>query len=145
MPTARNFFTPQEQELIVQAIAKAEQQTSGEIRLHMENICFGNELSRAEKVFHQLKMHETQERNGILIYLAVLSRKVAVIGDKGIHEQLGQTFWQEIVNGLIEKFRSDRRAEALCDSIIKCGEQLGKFFPRSENDQNELPNTISYK
>lgn len=145
MPTARRFFNLQEQQLLIDAIAKAELKTSGEIRLHIENFCFGNELKAAEKVFKRLKMHQTAERNGVLIYIAALSRKIAVAGDEGIHQKLGNQFWEKLVAKLIQDFKADKKAEALAACIVECGEQLGKFFPRREDDVNELSNAISYK
>jgi len=151
MPTARNFFTKQEQDLLIEAIGKAEKYTSGEIRLHLTNFCFGNELKAAQRVFTRLGMHATRERNGVLIYIATMSRKVAIIGDEGIHQKLGTEYWQKLVEKLIEKFRSAKssegsaaRAEALVGSIIDCGEQLGKFFPLKDDDKNELSNNISF-
>jgi uncharacterized membrane protein len=144
MPTAKNFFDASEQQMIVDAITQAELNTSGEIRLHLENFCIGNELKAAKKVFSKLKMHETKDRNGVLIYIATLSHKIAVIGDIGIHQRLGDEFWKKVVDELIEKFRADKKAEALAGCIIECGKQLGKFFPRSSEDKDELTNTISY-
>lgn len=144
MPTARKFFNAKEQELIVEAIAKGELHTSGEIRLHIENFCLGNELKRAAEVFKKLKMHETAERNGVLIYIAALSHKIAVIGDEGIHQKLGNEFWQTLVAKLIAQFKADKKAPALAACIIECGEQLGKYFPRAQDDKDELTNTISY-
>ena len=144
MPIARNFFNQQEQQQLVDAIAKAELKTSGEIRLHIANFCFGNEVKTAEKVFTKLKMQNTQERNGVLIYIATLSKKVAIIGDEGIHQKLGNEFWDKLVSKLIQKFKENKKAEALSECIIECGEQLGNFFPRKSDDKNELTNTISY-
>ncbi|MBA3664646.1 MAG: TPM domain-containing protein, partial [Bacteroidetes bacterium] len=89
MPTARNFFTKDEQQKLTNAIAEAELKTSGEIRVHIENFCLGNELNRAQKLFTKLGMHKTVKRNGVLIYVAALSRKVAIVGDEGIHRELG--------------------------------------------------------
>lgn len=144
MPTARKFFSAAEQELVVASISKAELHTSGEIRLHIENFCLGNELKRAAEVFKKLKMHETAERNGVLIYIATLSHKIAVIGDEGIHQKLGNEFWQTLVAKLITQFKADKKAPALAACIIECGEQLGKYFPRAHDDKDELTNTISY-
>lgn len=144
MPTARNFFDPQEQQLLVNAIGEAELNTSGEIRLHIENFCFGNELKRAQKVFAKLQMHQTKERNGVLIYIASLSRKVAVIGDEGIHQKLGSEFWATVVDKLINQFKADKKAPALAECIIECGKQLGTYFPRQHDDTDELSNSISY-
>lgn len=144
MPTARNFFNDQEQQLLIDAIAKAERKTSGEIRVHIENFSLGSELKSAEKIFKKLKMYETKERNGVLIYIATLSRKIAVVGDQGIHQKLGDAFWEKLVADLIRQFKADKKAEALAACIVECGEQLGKFFPRTGDDKDELSNTISY-
>lgn len=144
MPTARNFLNATEQQMIIDAIAMAELKTSGEIRVHLENFCLGNEMKSAEKIFLRLKMHETQERNGVLIYIATLSRKIAVVGDEGIHQKLGNEFWQKLVEKLVSQFKANRKAEALAECIVTCGEQLGRFFPRNDNDRNELSNNISY-
>jgi uncharacterized membrane protein len=142
--TAKNFFTEAEQQLLVEAIAKAESHTSGEIRLHLENFCFGDALKAAHRVFSRLGMQKTNERNGILIYIAVVSRKIAVVGDSGIHNKLGSEYWNSMVSALIKKFKAQQKAPALADAIVMCGEQLGKHFPRNTEDKNELSNTISY-
>ena len=144
MPSARNFFTLQEQELLVNSIAKAELHTSGEIRLHLDNFCFGNEIKAAQNVFRRLGMHRTKEQNGVLIYVATFSRKVAIIGDEGIHKKLGTEYWQRLVENLIQQFKANKKAEGLAACIIECGEQLGKFFPLQSDDKNELSNEISF-
>jgi len=144
MPLAKNFFTKQEQDLLLKAIAGAEMHTSGEIRLHLESFCLGNEVKAAQRVFTQLKMHETQEKNGVLIYIATMSRKVAIIGDKGIHEKLGIEFWNEEVKKLISQFKSNNKAQGLADAINDCGLMLSKYFPRQAHDRNELSNDISF-
>ena len=89
-------------------------------------------------------MHQTAERNGVLIYIATLSRKVAIVGDEGIHQKLGAIYWQQLVEKLIQQFKVNKKAEGLAECIVECGEQLGKFFPRNEDDKNELSNSISY-
>jgi uncharacterized membrane protein len=144
MPTARKFFNAEEQQLLIDAITQAELKTSGEIRVHLENFSFRNEIKSAEKIFVKLKMHETDARNGVLIYIATLSRKIAVVGDVGIHQKLGDAFWQALVSKLIQQFKDNKKAAALAEAIVECGEQLGKFFPRKSDDTNELSNSISY-
>ncbi len=144
MLTARNFFDKEQQQMLVNAIASAELKTSGEIRLHINNFCFGNELKAAQKVFKKLSMNNTNERNGVLIYVSVLSRKIAVFGDEGIYQKLGNAYWQSVIDNLILNFKQNKKAEALSECIVELGEQLGKYFPRNSNDVNELPNTISY-
>ncbi|MBX3165634.1 MAG: TPM domain-containing protein [Bacteroidetes bacterium] len=144
MPFARNFFDEHEQQLLVNAIQTAEEHTSGEIRIHIENFCLGNEVKAAQKVFTKLKMHQTQERNGVLIYIATLSKKIAIVGDEGIHQKLGNAYWQNAITKLINQFHNHHKAEGLAECVIECGHLLGKFFPRSADDKNELSNEISY-
>jgi uncharacterized membrane protein len=142
---SKNFFSKDEQQLIVEAIKTAELNTSGEIRVHIENYCFGNSLVKAEKIFSKLGMQNTKDRNGILIYIAAVSRKMAIVGDKGIHEKLGKEYWDKIVNGILESFRTNTKGEGLAKGIIDCGEQLKKHFPYASDDKNELNDSISFK
>lgn len=144
MASAKTFFNEQEKSIVIDAIRQAESHTSGEIRVHIENFCFGNEVKRAQKLFDKLGMSATKERNGVLIYIAVGHRKVAIVGDKGIHEKLGSAYWQELVENLIRQFREGKKAEGLAASIIECGRQLSRFFPRQADDANELSDEISY-
>lgn len=142
---SKNFFTIEEQDLVVDAIKQAELNTSGEIRVHIENYCFGNSLVKAEKVFTKLGMQNTKDRNGILIYIAAVSRKIAIVGDKGIHEKLGKEYWDKIVTNIVESFRSNKKAEGLAKGILDCGDQLKHFFPYQSDDKNELNDSISFK
>ncbi len=144
MSKAADFFTKEEVDRIVNSIAKAEKLTSGEIRLHVEDTCDKEVLRRAEEVFTKYKMHETAERNGVLFYLAVASKDFAVAGDKGIHEKVTQSFWEEINKLVLAHFKEEKFAEGLCKGIELCGGQLQKYFPLKENDTNELSDEISY-
>ena len=74
---AKNFFSPEQQEDIKQAVLNAELDTSGEIQVHIENSCAGDVLIRAAQVFQKLKMDRTKLHNGVLIYLAIENRKFA--------------------------------------------------------------------
>jgi uncharacterized membrane protein len=145
MTTAKNFFTADEQNMLKNAIEEAEMNTSGEIRVHLENFCWGNEITAAQRIFKRLGMHKTEERNGVLIYIATVSHKIAIIGDEGIHTKLGTPFWDKIVEKLIQQFKAQKKAVALCNCIVECGEQLKTYFPRQHNDRNELRNDISFR
>ena len=94
--SAQDFFTRQQQDAIRQAVMDAEMETSGEIRIHIENKCEGDVLDRASFLFLKLKMNKTELRNGVLIYLAVQQRKFAIIGDKGINKVVPENFWDSI-------------------------------------------------
>lgn len=144
MPTARNFFTKTQQDDIHQAIMNAELDTSGEIRVHIENTCTGDALDRALVIFKKLGMEKTESRNGVLIYLAVKNRKFAIIGDEAIHTVVTESYWDSIKNKMLNHFRENRFSEGLIEAIIETGNQLKKHFPYQTNDLNELSDEISF-
>jgi uncharacterized membrane protein len=144
MTAAKNFFTAEEQKRILAAIEGAEDRTSGEIRLHLENFCSGNEVQVASRIFTSLGMHKTAERNGVLIYIATVSRKIAIVGDKGIHEKLGSVYWEKMVEGVINEFKAQHHADGLIACIKDLGEKLANYFPVKGDDTDELTNEISF-
>lgn len=142
--TARNFFSREEKTNIRQAILNAELDTSGEIRVHIENQCDKDVLDRAAEVFAKLKMHETQLRNGILFYLAVADRKFAILGDQGINKEVPDNFWDDIRQKIQEHFKNNEFAQGLIEGIEMTGRQLKKHFPHQTDDINELSDEISF-
>lgn len=141
---AKDLFTQEEKEQIVSAIKEAENQTSGEIKVHLENHCKGEALDRAAKVFAILKMHKTKLRNGVLFYMAVKDRKFAILGDIGINKVVPEDFWDDIKAAMQSKFKENKIAEGLKTGIKMAGEQLTEHFPVSEDDINELSDEISF-
>jgi len=146
----RQFLSEAEQEQLRAAVAAAEKRTSGEIRLHLERDVpakapvNGDAYLRAREVFAGLKMHETAERNGVLVYLATRSRRFAVLGDEQLHQRVGEAFWNDVRDLLAARFREDRFLEGLCEGIALVGEKLRAHFPHRTDDLNELPDEISY-
>ena len=122
----------------------AELDTSGEIRIHIENTVSGDVMDRAAFVFKQLGMDKTEQRNGVLIYLAVKNRRFAVIGDGGIHKIVPDNFWNDIKANMLEHFRENRFTDGLIEAITSSGHQLKKHFPRKHDDVNELSDDISF-
>ncbi|MBO5957665.1 MAG: TPM domain-containing protein [Bacteroidales bacterium] len=142
--SARSFFTKEEQQKIVAAIKEAELNTSGEIRVHIENHCKEEALERAAEVFYDLKMDRTAARNGILFYLAVKDHKFAIIGDEGINREVERDFWNDIKDEMIYNFKENKFTEGLIAGILKCGDKLKKYFPYQNDDVNELSDEISF-
>lgn len=145
--TKRSIFTESEQLQVANAIAHAEICTSGEIRVYIEQHCPTDEvMERAQQVFYSLEMDQTKHRNGILIYMALGDRKVAIFGDKGIYEKLGNdAYWQEELDVLIQHIKLDELIEGLEHVIADLGYQLGEHFPFEEGtDKNELPDEIVF-
>jgi len=143
-PTSRNFFSENEKDKILNAILEAENNTSGEIRLHIENECEEEVLDRAAFVFNKLKMDKTAARNGVLFYLAIDSKKFAIIGDKGINAVVPEDFWNKIKDELRKDFSEGKFSEGLVKGIKAAGESLKKHFPHQSDDINELSDDISF-
>jgi len=140
-----DFFSIEQQGQIHDAIYHAELMTSGEIRVHLENRCRGESPeARAAEVFEKLRMHQTEQRNGVLFYLAVMDKKFAVIGDAGIHAVVGDEFWESLRDAMVDDFKEGRFTEGLVNGIETCGEILKKAFPHQDDDINELSDEISF-
>jgi uncharacterized membrane protein len=141
---AIDFFSKNEKEEITQAIMNAELDTSGEIRVHIENTFTGDVMDRAAFVFKQLGMNKTEMRNGILIYLAVKNRRFAIIGDSGIHKVVPDNYWDDIKARMLNHFRENRFVDGLIEAITLTGDHLKMHFPRQRDDVNELSDEISF-
>jgi uncharacterized membrane protein len=141
----KEFFTPEQMEHVKASIHKAEKDNTGEIRLHVEGDCEGDVIERAVKVFHRLHMHKTNHRNAVLFYLAVNHKKLAVVGDEGIHKKVSEEFWHTVKDHIIAKFKQNNYAEGLCEGIEMTGEMLRRYFPnKGEANTNQLPDDISF-
>lgn len=143
MSKVEDFLSKQDEQEVIQAIGLAEQQTSGEIRVHLEKSTELDSYERALEVFFELKMNQTELQNGVLIYVAVADRKVSICGDKGIHEVVTEDFWDNTKNIIVNHFKIGNFKQGLIDGISEAGQQLKKYFPLNTNDSNELSNEIS--
>jgi uncharacterized membrane protein len=142
--SARRFFTKREKDEIQRAILNAELDTSGEIRVHIETHCEAEVLDRAAYLFKKIGMQKTELRNGVLIYLAVESRKFAIIGDKGINAVVPENFWDDIKDRMVAHFEKGEFVIGLSEGIERAGKLLKKHFPRHSDDINELSDEISF-
>ena len=143
MTKVEDFLTQEEEQEIVEAIRVAEKNTSGEIRVHIEKTTALDPYDRALEVFNELKMDETQLKNGVLIYLAVTDRTFVICGDQGINDIVTNTFWDSTKDIMVAHFKNGNFKQGLIDGILRAGEELKKHFPWSEDDTNELSNEIS--
>lgn len=141
---AKNLFSKKERDLLIKSIQEAEKNTSGEIMLHIENRCKEDVLDRASGVFEMLGIHKTEQRNGVLFYLAVKDHKFAILGDAGINEKTGDQFWKEIKDLMQEKFKAGLFTEGLTEGIKMAGLKLKTHFPYQSDDENELSDEISF-
>lgn len=138
------YFTEQRKQHIVDAIRAAELNTSGEIRVHVDNHCRGEVLQRALAVFKKLKMEAARQRNGVLVYVAMKSHKTAIIGDEGVNAVVPTDFWNDIVADMVKMFAQGQYEEGISDAVTAVGQVLKQHFPYQNDDINELPDEISF-
>nr|WP_294791891.1 TPM domain-containing protein [uncultured Mucilaginibacter sp.] len=139
-----DLFNDDEQQQIRDAIAKAEKNTSGEIRICVEKTCKDDVLDRAAKYFYQLDMDKTKLRNGVLIYLATVDRKFAIIGDAGINKMVPVDFWDTTKNEMLEQFKQGNLIDGIVIGITRAGEKLATFFPCATDDVNEVSDDVAF-
>jgi len=139
----KNFFTPAEQQRIVEEIRRAEDRTSGEIRVHLECCARAEVLERAKQAFVKLGMRKTRQRNGVLIYIATDHKKFAILGDAGIHRVVPEEYWETVKDKMQKYFRQGKISEGVCLGVREIGEKLKVHFPFEKDDVNELPDQIS--
>ncbi len=138
------LFTDEEQQRIRQAIEDAEKQTSGQIRVCIEKNCSEDVLHRAARYFHKLEMHHAKHRHGILIYVATVDRKFAIIGDKGINKLVPKDFWDGAKEAMLQKFKYGELVEGIVTGIDIAGKQLAKYFPHHDSDPIQIPDDITF-
>ncbi|MCO6461592.1 MAG: TPM domain-containing protein [Saprospiraceae bacterium] len=139
------LFSPEKEEHIKKAISQIEAQTTGELRVYIEDKCPDNVHERVMKIFEQYGMHKTKNRNGVLIYVAVRSRQLYIWGDTGIHEVAGQDMWDQILKNLSADFADGMYESGIIRAIEAIGIKLKEHFPRVEREnENELPDDIIY-
>ena len=146
----RRLFRPGDLEAIAVAVGEAEKTTSAEIRVHLDrrlpthaDVPAGDALAHARHVFVRLRMHETAHRNGVLVYLAVEDRKLAIVGDEAIHAQVGDQYWTAVRDAMVERLRRGEAREAIIHAVRDVGAVLQKFFPHRPDDRNELSDQVS--
>ena len=145
MSNAINILNREEDRRVVEAIKQAELNTSGEIKVHIENHCRGDVEERSLVVFNRLKLNETKLHNGVLIYLAARDHKFAILGDEGINKVVEDGFWNDVKDLMMNHFKEGRFADGLEQGIQRCGEKLKNYFPCQSDNTNEIPDDISYE
>ena len=143
MSKLEDFLSQAEEEEIIQAIKIAEKNTSGEIRVHVENSLTKEHFDRALEVFHSLNMNLTKLKNGVLIYVAVNDKKFVIYGDEGINNLVPTNFWNSTKDVMQAHFKNGNFKEGIVSGVLKAGEELQVHFPYQKDDKNELSNEIS--
>jgi len=125
------------------AIRAAERRTSGELRVAFARFFLGRDVQRAaQRTFARLGMDRTRLRNAVLIFVAPVGRRCAIVADEGAHAAVDATFWASVVEKMVSRFRSGDLTGGVEAGIQEIGDRLAGPFPIAAGDVNELPDTL---
>jgi uncharacterized membrane protein len=142
--TRKKLLRAIDQDKVKAAIERAETQTSGEICVSVAPLFWGSVEKAADKAFVRMGMVRTKLRNGVLFFVVPSRRRFVVLGDQGIHDKVGQEFWDSVAAILSAKFREGDFTGGLVRGIEEVGNQLSKYFPFAEGDRDELPDDVDF-
>ena len=127
------------------AIAQAEHQTSGEVVVSVAPFFWGSVDKAARRTFVRMGVNRTNARNGVLFFIVPSRKLFVVLGGQGIHEKVGQEFWNSVVDKLTEHFKAGDFTEGLVGGIAEVGRQLAAHFPYDRStDANELSDDVDF-
>jgi uncharacterized membrane protein len=143
---AAQYISKGDNDRIVAAVRQAEQRTSGEVRVFFETRCrYVNPVDRAAEIFFGLKMDMTEQRNGVLVYVAFRDHQFAIFADEGIYKEMGANYWNAEANKMLQAFSTQNEVDGIVTVINDIGEALHQHFPYDkEVDKNELPDDIVF-
>ena len=141
----KKFLSEEEKEYVQKAVNQAEQQTSSEIKFVIVRHCWDDIRAKAAKIFKKLNLHKTKERNCVLILLVTTNHEFLIYGDEGIHEKVGQDFWDDVRNKMQNQFQENNFVEGVSEGIQLIGEKLAAYFPRQLTDVNEISDEVAYE
>lgn len=142
----RRSFTAATLQDLEQAIGAAESGHAGEIRFVVEHALEPLELwaglssrQRALQVFSQLRVWDTEDNNGILVYLLFAERAVEIVADRGIARRVPQPEWDALCSELETLFRASQFRDGSLRAIDGAAVLLRRHFPAGDERGNELP------
>ena len=144
--TARSVFPPAALDRIQRVIAEGE-------RRHVGQVCFAVEAAlplslvlqhetpraRALETFARLRVWDTEQNSGVLVYVLLADKDVEIVADRGIHRQVGETAWRDICQTMESAFSEGRFEAGAVAGIEAVSALLARHFPRAEAGGNELP------
>jgi hypothetical protein len=132
-----------DQQRVLAAIRAAEAASSGQVKVHLDDVDGGDAMARAEELFARLGLARTRHRNAVLVYVAPRSRRFAVLGDEGIHGRGGAELWRRAAAALRQGCARGAIGDGLVGAIEAVGEVLAREFPPGAGAGNEIPDAIS--
>ena len=136
------FLTDEEEALLVDEIRKQEARTSAEIRVCVTDKLIFRPQHYAWRVFDESGMRNTREHNGALIVMMPRVKKVVILGDRALHELVGDDYWQQAVAAMVREMHHLGPLDAIREGLRRLGDTLAVHWPRKDDDINELPDEI---
>lgn len=140
--TRRKLLRVLDTSRIREAIQNAEQRTSGQIRVSVSTLFWGDPRKAAERAFDRLRMRATRQRNGILLFIVPARRRFVVLGDEGIHAKVGQVFWDHVRSAMANYFKDGKFTDGIVHGVETVGNELAAHFPKEAGGENELPDDV---
>ncbi|WP_417429888.1 TPM domain-containing protein [Halpernia sp.] len=138
------FLTNKDLAELVEAIKTAENNSTGEIRVHIDSATETQNAEIAFEIFKSLNMEHTAQRNAVLFHVNFEQRYLTIIGDTGIHKVVHQNFWDNLHDEVTQEFAKQNYCEGLKNAILKTGIELKKYFPVKGENKNELSDEITF-
>ncbi len=138
------MFSKFENEELIHAIEQAELGSTGELRVVLLPRVKGDVLEAAKKQFIAQGLEKTKGRSGVLLLVALKDHKIAILGDIGIHEKVGDQFWGVVILRAIEHFKAGEPLRALLSAIDEIGHAFRAHLPGEKGEGNELSDRPHY-
>ena len=145
---SRILFPKKSLAKITEAVKISEGKHRGEIRVCIESALTPVQIirgftgrDRAVDVFSQLRVWDTEENNGVLIYLLIADHDIEILADRGVVRNAPDAFWKNICETIETKFRAKQFEEGILMAIDHIGKLLEEKYPKNGYDQNELPDS----
>ena len=143
--TANGFLTEEESTRIEQAIAEVELTTSAEVKVVVLRYCWDDIYVKAARIFSKFRLDKTELRNCVLVMLVVTNQEYLIYGDEGIHEKVGDGFWDDVRDEMLTHFVCDHFGDGLVHAVHRVGEKLADYFPYQTDDVDEIPNEVIFE
>lgn len=138
------FLTEEQAARLSAKIGAAEQRTSAQIKVVIAQREWLGIERKARRVFHQLGLDKTEARNCVLLLLVPRNRQFHIHGDEGIHQRVGQAYWDDVRTAIAEELRAGRKYDALALGVELLGEKLAQLFPAQSAHRDELRNEVLF-
>lgn len=150
MPLFTKYFNKKDLARITQACTEAEKTTSGELRVSIlrkrdkkQTDLSVKDLALQE--FYNLKMDETRDKTGILLFILLNERKFQILADEGINEKVSPDTWQAQAEVFTDFFKKKKYTDGVITVLQNMGKILTEYFPIKDDDTNELSDEVVIK